>query len=158
MTVQKFFQDNLEAVYKLRLGVDCLEVYNLERSAEELQRRLAEKDSELGRAEGEVDMRELQQEVMDKEEEEVSRSQVMKRKRDQPLESEETRNVREHGLKQHLSLGVLEDMPLAALTVWGIRFPEETEAVFNPSPPSPILCRLSEHRGNSSPAHSAERS
>ena len=54
MTVQKFFQDNLEAVYKLRLGVDCLEVYNLERSAEELQRRLAEKDSELGRAEGEV--------------------------------------------------------------------------------------------------------
>ena len=92
MTVQKFFQDNLEAVYKLRLGVDCLEVYNLERSAEEIQRRLAEKDSELGRAEGEVDMRELQQEVMDKEEEEVSRSQVMKRKRDQPLESEETRN------------------------------------------------------------------
>ena len=103
LTVQKFFQDNLEAVYKLRLGVDCLEVYNLERSAEELQRRLAEKDSELGRAEGEVDMRELQQEVMDKEEEEVSRSQVMKRKRDQPLESEETRNEREHGLKQHLS-------------------------------------------------------
>ena len=103
LTVQKFFQDNLEAVYKLRLGVDCLEVYHLERSAEELQRRLAEKDNELGRAEGEVDMRELQQEVMDKEEEEVSRSQVMKRKRDQPLESEETRNEREHGLKQHLS-------------------------------------------------------
>ena len=75
----------------------------LKRSAEEIQRRLAEKDSELGRAEGEVDMRELQQEVMDKEEEEVSRSQVMKRKRDQPLESEETRNEREHGLKQHLS-------------------------------------------------------
>ena len=95
-------------MYKLRLGVDCLEVYNLERSAEELQKRLAEKDSELGRAEGEVDMRELQQGVMDKEEEEVSRSQVMKRKRDQPLESEETRNEREHGLKQHLSLGVLD--------------------------------------------------
>ena len=118
MTVQKFFQDNLEAVYKLRLGVDCLEVYNLERSAEEIQRRLAEKDSELGRAEGEVDMRELQQEVMDKEEEEVSRSQVMKRKRDQPLESEETRNEREHGLKQHLSLGVLEDMHKDARTIF----------------------------------------
>ena len=221
LTVQKFFQDNLEAVYKLRLGVDCLEVYNLERSAEELQRRLAEKDSELGRAEGEVDMRELQQEVMDKEEEEVSRSQVMKRKRDQPLESEETRNEREHGLKQHLSpmvqmvgkvmrdgkleslslndgkkvspnieplneemaaelnrfkmydmlkiyscqvkgdkiiltdiehkevldlhgqvkpisgpltgpqIAGLQKLPLAALTVWGIRFPEETEVVFN---------------------------
>ena len=27
----------------------------------------------------------------------------------------------------------------------------------NPSPPSPILCRLSERGGNSSPAHSAER-
>ena len=118
LTVQKFFQDNLEAVYKLRLGVDCLEVYNLERSAEEIQRRLAEKDSELGRAEGEVDMRELQQEVMDKEEEEVSRSQVMKRKRDQPLESEETRNEREHGLKQHLSLGVLEDMHKDAGTIF----------------------------------------
>ena len=212
MTVQKFFQDNLEAVYKLRLGVDCLEVYNLERSAEELQRRLAEKDSELGRAEGEVDMRELQQEVMDKEEEEVSRSQVMKRKKDQPLESEETRNEREHGLKQHLSvrdgkleslsfndgkkvspnieplneemaaelnrfkmydmlkiyscqvkgdkiiltdiehkevldlhgqvkpisgpltgpqIAGLQKLPLAALTVWGIKFPEETEVVFN---------------------------
>ena len=90
----------------------------LKRSAEEIQRRLAEKDSELGRAEGEVDMRELQQEVMDKEEEEVSRSQVMKRKRDQPLESEETRNEREHGLKQHLSLGVLEDMHKDAGTIF----------------------------------------
>ena len=83
LTVQKFFQEHLEAVYKLRLGEENLEVYNLERTEEELQRRLAEKDSELGRAEGEVDMRELQQEVMDKEEEEVSRPQVMKRKRGQ---------------------------------------------------------------------------
>ena len=56
----------------------------------------------------------------DKEEEEVSRSQVMKRKRDQPLESEETRNEREqeHGLKQHLSLGVLEDMHKDARTIF----------------------------------------
>ena len=53
--VQKFFQEHLEAVYKLRLGEENLEVYNLERTEEELQRRLAEKNSQLGRTEGEVD-------------------------------------------------------------------------------------------------------
>ena len=115
--VQKFFQEHLEAVYKLRLGEENLEVYNLERTEEELQRRLAEKNSQLGRTEGEVDGRDLQQGVM--EEQEVSRSEeVRKRKRDQPLESEETRNEREHGLKQHLSVGVLEEMHKDAKTIF----------------------------------------
>ena len=121
--VQKFFQEHLETVYKLRLGEENLEVYNLERTEEELQRRLAEKNSQLGRTEGEVDGSDLQQGVMEEqeeqEEEEVSRSEeVRKRKRDQPLESEETRNEREHGLKQHLSVGVLEEMHKDAKTIF----------------------------------------
>ena len=45
---QKFFQEHLEAVYKLRLGEENLEVYNLEKTEEELQRRLAEKNNAQG--------------------------------------------------------------------------------------------------------------
>ena len=93
-----------------------LEVYNLERTEEELKKRIAEKDSELERTKEKVEQEVMQEE---EEEEEVSRSEeVRKRKRDQPLESEETRNEREHGLKQHLSLGVLEEMHKDARTIF----------------------------------------
>ena len=64
-TVQKFFQDNLEAVYRLRLGGSNLEVYNLERTEEELKTRIAEKDSEIKE---EADRRNLQEEGMEEEE------------------------------------------------------------------------------------------
>ena len=113
-TVQKFFQDNLEAVYRLRLGGSNLEVYNLERTEEELKTRIAEKE--------EADRRNLQEEVMEEEEvrqeeEEVGRSEEV-RKRKRESESEETRNEREHGIKQHLSMGVLEEMHKDAKTIF----------------------------------------
>ena len=129
----------METVYRLRLRGENLEVYNLEWSAKELQKRITEKKSEIARTEEEVErgnheeqmmqeermqeelVQEQEEEVQEheeEEEEEVRRAEeVRKRKREQP-ESEEARNEREHGLKLHLSVGVLAELHKDAKTIF----------------------------------------